>query len=157
MAFSLRAVGSTSRRPKSKDFLKQYPFFAAMLNKLWSLTWYAYIGASLVDPRFSIQYIGRYTKRAVMAEYRIVYYDGKIVRFSYKDYANGAKTSYMTLKVYTFIGRLIRHIADKHFPMIRYAGLFSNRWKKQYLALVSLVESVSQSCSSRLVNNSFNS
>ena len=31
--------------------------------------------------------IGRYTKRAVMAEYRIVYYDGKIVRFSYKDYA----------------------------------------------------------------------
>ena len=105
-----------------------------MLNKLWSLTWYAYIGASLVDPRFSIQYIGRYTKRAVMAEYRIVYYDGKIVRFSYKDYANGAKTSYMTLKVYTFIGRLIRHIADKHFPMIRYAGLFSNRWKKQYLA-----------------------
>jgi len=52
----------------------------------------------------------------------------------YKDYANGAKTSYMTLKVYTFIGRLIRHIPDKHFPMIRYAGLFSNRWKKQYLA-----------------------
>ncbi len=44
-----------------------------------------------------------------MTEYRIVYYDGKIVRFSYKDYAHGAKTSYMTLKVYTFIGRLIRH------------------------------------------------
>jgi len=40
----------------------------------------------------------------------------------------------MSLKVYTFIGRLIRHIADKHFAMIRYAGLFSNRWKKQYLA-----------------------
>jgi hypothetical protein len=45
-----------------------------------------------------------------------------------------AKTSYMTLKVYTFIARLIRHILDKHFPMIRYAGLFSNRWRKQYLA-----------------------
>jgi hypothetical protein len=45
---------------------KKYPFFAAMLNQLWSLTGYAYIGASLVDPRFSIQYIGRYTKRAVM-------------------------------------------------------------------------------------------
>ena len=77
-----------------------------MLNKLWSLTWYAYIGASLVDPRFSIQYIGRYTKRAVMAEYRIVYYDGKIVRFSYKDYANGAKTSYIPgsgLKKYKLI------------------------------------------------------
>ena len=118
--------------PKSK-FLNEYPRFAAMINKLWKLTWYAYIGASLADPRFSIQYIGRYTKRAVMAEYRIIYYDGKIVRFSYKDYAEGGKTSYMTLKVHTFIGRLIRHIPDKHFPMIRYAGLFSNRWKNQYL------------------------
>jgi hypothetical protein len=78
-----------------------------------------------------------------MAEYRIVYYDGKIVRFSYKDYAEGGKTSFMTLKVHTFIGRLIRHIPDKHFPMIRYAGLFSNRWKKQYLnqARVALKQS----------------
>jgi len=122
------------RFPKSKDFLTEYPCFAAMLNKLWNLTWYAYIGASLIDPRFSVQYIGRYTKRAVMAEYRIVYYDGKIVRFSYKDYAEGGKTSFMTLKVHTFIGRLIRHIPDKHFPMIRYAGLFSNRWKQRYLS-----------------------
>jgi hypothetical protein len=87
----------------------------AMLNKLWSLTWYSYIGAWLVDPRFSIQYIGRYAKRAVMAEYRTPPQrgDGKIARYSYKDYANGAKTSYMTLKVYPFMGptseRLYRH------------------------------------------------
>jgi hypothetical protein len=98
------------RFPKSEDFLKEYPCFAAMLNKLWNLTWYAYIGASVFDPRFSVHYIGRYTKRAVIAEYRIVYYDGKIVRFSFKDYAEGGKTSYMSLKVNTFIGRLIRHI-----------------------------------------------
>jgi len=128
------------RFPQSKAFLKNYRCFAAMLNKLWSLTWYAFIGASLLDPRFSIHYIGRYTKRAVMAEYRITYYDGKIVRFIYKDYAEGGKTSVMTLKVNTFIGRLIRHIPDKYFPMIRYAGLFSNRWKAKYLkqALSSL-------------------
>jgi hypothetical protein len=91
------------RFPKSKDFLKQYPCFATMRNQLWSLTWWAYIGAWLVDPRFSIQYMGRYTKRAVMAEYRIVYYDGKIVGFSDKDYAHGAKSSSMTMKVYTVI------------------------------------------------------
>ena len=36
----------------------------------------------------------------------------------HQDYVHGANTSYMTLKVYTFIGRLIRHIADKRFPMI---------------------------------------
>lgn len=122
------------RFPQSKGFLKEYPRFASMLNKLWNLTWYAHIGACLLDPRFSVQYIGRYTKRAVLAEYRITHYDGKTVRFSYQDYAEGGKISYMTLKVTTFIGRLIRHIPDKHFPMIRYAGLFSNRWKERYLS-----------------------
>ena len=45
----------------------------------------------------------------------------------------------MTLKVHTFIGRLIRHIPDKNFPMIRYAGLFSNRWKKQYLSRARII------------------
>ena len=80
-----------------------------------------------------------------MAEYRITDYDGKIVRFSYKDYAEGGKTSFMTLKVHTFIGRLIRNIADKHFPMIRYAGLFSNRWKKQYLSQARVALNQSQS------------
>ena len=73
------------RFPKSKHFLKQYALFASIVNKLWNLTGYAYIGSSLLDPRFSVQYIGGYRKRAVMAEYRIVYYDGKIVCFSYKD------------------------------------------------------------------------
>jgi hypothetical protein len=123
------------RFPKSKGFLKQYHFFAALLNKLWSVTWYAFIGTSLLDPRFSVTYIGRYTKRAVMAEYRIVHYDGKIVRFSYKDYAHDGKTSYKTVKVDTFIKRLISHIPEKQFPMIRHTGLFANRWKQRYLTL----------------------
>lgn len=106
-----------------------------MLNKLWPLTWYAFIGASLLDPRFSVGYIGRYTKRAVMAEYRITFYDGKLIRFRFRDYAKDGKISYVTLKIHTFIQRLIRHVPDKHFSMIRYAGLFGNRWKARYIAL----------------------
>ena len=74
-------------------------------------------------------YIGRYTKRAALAEYRITDCDDQLVRFAFKDYAQGGKTRYLTLKIYRFIGRLIRHIRDKHFPMIRYAGLFCNRWR----------------------------
>jgi hypothetical protein len=104
-----------------------------MLNKLWTITWYAHIGASLLDPRFSVRDIGRYSKRAVLAEYRIRYYDGKIVRFTFKDYAKGGKTSCKTLRVNTFIGRLIRHIPDKHFPLIRHAGLFANGQKNKLL------------------------
>ena len=54
----------------------------------------------------------------------------------------------MTLKVHTFIGRLIRQNPDKHFPMIRYAGLFCNRWKRQYLsqARIALNQSDPDDC-----------
>ncbi|HEX9735327.1 MAG TPA: transposase, partial [Thermoanaerobaculia bacterium] len=46
-------------------------------------TWYAHIGASLLDPRATVRYIGRYTKRAVLAEYRITFYDGEVIRFAF--------------------------------------------------------------------------
>jgi len=133
------------RFPKSKEFLKRHPCFASILNKLWHLTWYAHIGASLLDPRFSVYYIGRYPKRVVMAEDRIGCYEGKIIRFSYKGYAQGGKSSLMSLKVHTFIGRLVRHIPDKHFPMVRYTGLFSNRWKRSCLTQARMVLDQSES------------
>lgn len=109
-----------------------------------------------MDPRFSVHYIGRHTKRAVLAEYRINAYDGRIVRFAFKDYAQGGATGYMTLGVLTFIGRLVRHIPDKSFPMIRHAGLFSNRWKHRYLPMArrALKQAAAQVCSRRKAGKS---
>ncbi len=114
--------------------MKNYSCFNKVMSTIYKLTWYVHIGKSLLDPQATVRYIGRYTKRAVLAEYRITRYDGKIVRFAFKDYAQGGKTSYKTMPVLAFIGRLIRHIPDKHFKMVRYAGLFATRWKAQYLA-----------------------
>jgi hypothetical protein len=121
------------RFPGSVSYLSKYPMFAKWIKRLWPFTWYAHIGASLLDPRFSIRYVGRYTKRAVIAEYRIVKYDGKYIQISFKDYAKDGKMSFKTMRVMKFIARLIHHIPDKHFPMIRHAGLFAGRWKRQYL------------------------
>lgn len=120
------------RFPAASAFMKRFPCFNGLLKKLYDLTWYAHIGACLLDPSASLRYIGRYTKRAVLAEYRITFYDGKKVRFAFKDYANGGKTAYKTLRVLDFIGRLVRHIPDKQFKMVRYGGLFAPRWKRRY-------------------------
>jgi hypothetical protein len=115
-------------------FLKVFPCFNKFLSHLYQMTWYVHIGAALLDPSATVRYIGRYTKRAVLAEYRITHYDGQVVRFAFRDYAEGGKTSYKTMPVLAFIGRLIRHVPDKHFKMVRYAGLFAPRWKTRYLA-----------------------
>jgi Putative transposase len=124
------------RFPKTAAFLSDYPRFNALLRRVYEMTWYAHIGASLRDPRFTVRYIGRYTKRAVLAEYRITAYNPErgTVRFAFQDYAKGGKTSYKTMPVLAFIGRLIRHIPDKHFKMVRYGGLFATRWREHYLA-----------------------
>lgn len=113
--------------------MRRFGYFNGLLKRLYDLVWYAHIGACLLDPSASLRYIGRYTKRAVLAEYRITHYDGKTVRFAFRDYAEGGKTSFKTLSVRAFIGRLIRHIPDKHFKMVRYGGLFAPRWKRGYL------------------------
>jgi hypothetical protein len=57
-----------------------------------------------------------------------------LVRFAHPPKAENNGTMEYWDHWCSIIGRLIGHIPDKYFPMIRYAGLFSNRWKKQYLA-----------------------
>ncbi len=122
------------RFSKKRAYLKVYSCFNKVMSTIYKLTWYAHIGKSLLDPEATVRYIGRYTKRAVLAEYRITHYDGETVRFAFKDYARDGKTSFKVMPVLAFIGRLIRHIPDKHFKMVRYAGLFATRWKARYLA-----------------------
>jgi hypothetical protein len=121
------------RMPQRSVFLRQFAGFERLLCKLYEVTWYAHIGACLKDPSASLRYIGRYTKRAVLAEYRITHYDRRTVRFAYRDYAQGSKTSFKTLPVLAFLGRLLRHVPDKGFKMVRYGGLFAPRWKRHYL------------------------
>ncbi|MBF0229001.1 MAG: transposase [Desulfamplus sp.] len=77
------------------------------------------MGRTLKKSGHTIRYVGRYTKRPVMAESRIESFDGNFVTFSYKDYSDNTVVS-TTVSVEEFISRLIRHIPDQHFRNIRY-------------------------------------
>lgn len=76
------------------------------------------------------RYVGRYAKRPAMAESRIKEYNGETVVFEYMDKVEGVHQT-ERLPVYVFLGRLIRHIHEKHFRVIRYAGLYSTRTKRR--------------------------
>jgi hypothetical protein len=47
------------RFPAGAAFLREFPYFNALLRKLYEFTWYAHIGACLLDPTASLRYIGR--------------------------------------------------------------------------------------------------
>jgi len=71
-----------------------------------------------------IKYIGRYLGRPAIATSRIDRYDGENVTFHYNRHEDDAYVE-ETIPVMDFIKRLIRHIPEKHFKMIRYGGLYA--------------------------------
>lgn len=83
---------------------------------------------SHTDVKGLLAYIGRYMKRGPIALHRIIMFDEEVVTFSYQDKRDGEWKA-ETLPVDTFIGRLVRHIPDKQFKMIRHYGLYSRRIK----------------------------
>ena len=65
----------------------------------------------------------------MIATSRIDKYDGSMVTFHYNRHEDD-KYIQETIPVMDFIKRLIRHIPEKHFKMIRYGGLYA-RHRKQ--------------------------
>jgi hypothetical protein len=105
-----------------------------LMGAVLKLIWYVTIGTSLKQIGFAVSYIGRYTRRPVIAEGRILRADAKWVIFRYKDYSQDGRQSVKKLRVFDFIARLIRHIPDKHFRMVRHYGLFATRVRGTKLA-----------------------
>jgi hypothetical protein len=82
-----------------------------------------------------VDYLGRYVKRPAIAESKLKHYDGHSVTFSYLDHNTKTYRKYQ-LSAEEFIGRLIQHIPDVGFRMIRYYGFLANRVRGKLLPLV---------------------
>lgn len=76
------------------------------------------------DPKVVTKYIGRYLGRPVISTKRIDAYDGTNVTFHYNRHED-EKLVEETIPVLEFIERLIQHIPEKHFKMIRYYGIYA--------------------------------
>jgi len=82
------------------------------------------------DPKFIINYVGRYVRHPAVANSRIFYFDGKIVKFFYTNNEDIRINVSMTIE--QFITSLIQHIPPPQFKMIRYYGAYARRAKRKY-------------------------
>jgi len=89
---------------------------------------YVYAKPSLLSCKDVIKYIGRYLGRPVIATSRIVNYDGEFVTFNYNRHEDNTLVSEKLLAT-EFIKKLIIHIPNKHFKMIRYYGIYAKHHK----------------------------
>ena len=97
--------------------------------------WVVDIRPPFGGPEQVLRYLGRYTHRIAISNHRLVSFDGKRVRFRWKDYAHGGRRGIMKLKATEFLRRFFLHVLPKGFVRIRHYGLLSNRFRKQCLPL----------------------
>ena len=81
-------------------------------------------------PGMTIKYISRYLGRPVIAASRIDKYDGEFVTFHYTRHEDN-KTIEECVPALDFIKRLIIHIPEKHFKMLRYYGIYAKHHKQE--------------------------
>lgn len=81
-------------------------------------------------PDMTIKYISRYLGRPVIAASRIDKYDGEFVTFHYTRHEDN-KTIEECVLAPDFIKRLIIHIPEKHFKMLRYYGIYAKHHKQE--------------------------
>jgi len=75
-----------------------------------------------------IAYMMRYTGRPAMAQSRITHYDyyKKTVSYWYQDHRTEERVEVKDEHVYVFMLKIIIHIPDDQFKMIRYYGLYAS-------------------------------
>ena len=111
----------------------ELPHFKKLKNKIYSEYengFYVYAKPDNISSvQQTINYVVRYTGRPAMAQSRIINYDGQYVTFWYDRHEDGKRVE-ETIHVFEFIKRLIKHIPDKNFKVVRYYGLYAKKHKQ---------------------------
>ena len=108
--------------------------FYALLSKLRHKPWVVYSKAPFAGPKTLLQYLGRYTHRVALSNHRLISCAGGIVRFHYRDRADGDRRQIAELPADEFLQRFLRHVLPKGFCRIRHYGLLANQRKAALLA-----------------------
>jgi hypothetical protein len=103
------------------------------LQTLRAKPWVVYSQRPFAGPHTLVEYLGRYTHRAAIANHRLLSCRDGRVRFTYRDRTDGDRQKIATLPAGEFIGRFLKHVLPARFPRMRHYGLLANRGKHQRL------------------------
>lgn len=128
-----------------KNETKRFYELKCFLYKKYKDGFYAYGPkldcSSKVAIKSLSKYIARYVSHPAIAESRIIDLDyiNKVITYQYEPHQDDHTddpnlklgTQTVTESVFDFIAKLIRHIPDKGFHLVRYYGFYSNRTTKK--------------------------
>ena len=105
-----------------------FKFFKDLLYKNNPDGFYVYAKPNLSSSYDVVNYIIRYIARPAMAQSRIISIDKHFISFWYQRHEDNQKVT-ETITIFEFIQRLIVHIPDEQFKMIRYYGIYAKKCK----------------------------
>lgn len=106
--------------------------FYTTKSELYNKKWVVYSKEAFGGPRQVLEYLGRYTHRIAISNYRIIKVDSTHVTFRYLDRKNN-KTAYRRVKGEDFMALFLQHVLPKRFIKIRHYGFLSSRSKGEDL------------------------
>jgi hypothetical protein len=123
---SLYEKGQLEHNFKDKSALLSF------LRRINNKNWILHLEPPMSTPSAVIRYIGRYSKRACISEYKITEIDGDFISFRHKDYKivgldNKPIERILRLHYKDFFPRLLQHVPYRYFRLVRYYGLYSNK------------------------------
>jgi hypothetical protein len=104
------------------------------LDSLRRKPWVVYAKKPFGGPEHVLDYLGRYTHRTAISNERILDLTDGVVRFGYRDRAQGDVRRIASLSADRFIGRFLQHVLPRGFMRIRHFGFLANCVKAEALA-----------------------
>ena len=117
-------------------FVRHASDWSRFLDSQYRRHWKLHFAKKTKDIRQTVNYLGRYLKRPPVSASRLRHYgnNGRLT-FEFLNHRTG-KTQTLDITPQEMIARLVEHIPDKHFRMIRYYGFLSNRRRGDILPRV---------------------
>lgn len=124
------------------DHLRSPALFKELLISCAQKEWVVYAKEPFAGPKQVIEYLGQYTHRIAITNYRLVKLEGENVHFKVRDRENPKQKKIMVLHVKEFMRRFLLHVLPKRYVRIRHFGLLGSRLKKMKIAIVRQLQGV---------------
>ena len=123
--FNVKSMSSVFRAKYVALLRKsKVPIAQEIYDQLFAKSWVIYAKQQFRSPKYVVEYLGRYTHKIAISNYRIKNIDkvARTITFDIKNYKKGGQKEQLTLKTKEFVRRFALHILPKGYVRIRHFG-----------------------------------
>ena len=128
--FPVKAMSKVFRARFVENIRKEFDKPRSFYDRLFAKDWVVYAKRPFANPKYVVEYLGRYTHKIAISNHRITSLANGRVGFTAKDYRKGGAKHTLSLSDAEFIRRFSLHILPKGFVRIRHYGILSSTKKK---------------------------